>query len=388
MDREYPLSPQQRKHLWQRLGIRLGLLAVLLVFLIVILPRIFGLILPFLLGILFAWGVNPVVRVLTRSTKIPRKPVSLLIVIIIMAGIGTILVLAVYTAVEDFITLADNWQIHFANMRQSLNIIAGRFNILPENVDKGLNDLLNKLFDGTEGLISSFAEQGTSRASGLVSGVSGVFITIITFILSAYFFTVDFTRFHIKAFQKLGRSLRQILSSVGESLNSSVGGYIKQQTFLSLLAFGMMVIGFVLMKQKYMLLIALFIMIVDFIPALGTGTVLIPWGVVCILAGRAPKGIALLAIWVVIRGVRILIKSKLPKSKSALTAFQVIVFIYAGIKIGGIAGALWCPILVMALVQIYRSGIFNKAEIDIISTFRDLKALCSRRTEENSGSKN
>jgi hypothetical protein len=138
-----------------------------------------------------------------------------------------------------------------------------------------------------------------------------------------------------------------------------MGGYIKQLLFLSLLAFGMMVIGFALLKQNYMLLIAVFITIVDFIPALGTGTVLIPWGIVCILAGRGPKGIGLLAVWAVIRGVRYLIKSKLPKTKSALTVFQVIIFIYAGIQIGGIAGALWCPILVMALVQIYRTGIFS-----------------------------
>jgi sporulation integral membrane protein YtvI len=388
MDREYPLNPKERTGLWQRLGIRLGILAVLLVFLIVILPRIFGVMLPFLLGILFAWAVNPLVRAITRSTKIPRKPIALLIIIVIMAGIGTILVLAVYTAVEDFITLTSNWQTYWANMKESLNIIAGRFNILPERVDQGLNNLLDTIFSMMEDRISGFAEQGTTRASGLVSGVSGVFITIIAFILSAYFFTVDFTRFHIGASQKLGRGLLYNLNSVGESLSSSMGGYIKQQLFLSLLAFGMMVIGFALLKQKYMLVIAVFITIVDFIPALGTGTVLIPWGIVCILAGRFPKGIGLLALWVVIRGVRILIKSKLPKTKSALTVFQVIIFIYAGIKIGGIAGALWCPLLVMALVQIYRTGIFEKAEKDFVCAFRDLKALCSRRTEENSGSGN
>ena len=42
--------------MWQRIGIRLAAICLSLVFIFVILPKIFGLLLPFLLAILFAVG--------------------------------------------------------------------------------------------------------------------------------------------------------------------------------------------------------------------------------------------------------------------------------------------------------------------------------------------
>ncbi|MBQ9979600.1 MAG: AI-2E family transporter [Oscillospiraceae bacterium] len=379
MDKNYPLTPKERRDMWQRIGIRLAAICLSLVFIFVILPKIFGLLLPFLLAILFAFASNPAVKALTGKLRLStRKPVTVMLLVAGLAGLFAVLLGAVYTAVADLLELAASWQYHFGNIRESLDIIAGRFNILPERVDTWLSAAADSFFDRAQELLEAFADRSRDTAGGLLSGASGIFIGIVTFILAAYFFTVDFTRFHAGASKKFGRAFMQRLYALRRSFRATVGGYIRQQFFLSALAFGIMIVGFLLLGQKYLLLIALFAAAVDFIPVLGTGTVLIPWGIVCLLAGRWSKGVAILAVWVVIKGTRLLIKSRLPKTKNVLNALQVIIFIYAGIKLGGPLGALWCPIAVMLMVQIWRTGAFEKTKKDFLMAFHDLTALCKR----------
>ena len=47
--------------------------------------------------------------------------------------------------------------------------------------------------------------------------------------------------------------------------------------------------GFLLMGQRYALLLAAGTALVDALPVFGTGTVLLPWAAVCLLAGQCSQ---------------------------------------------------------------------------------------------------
>ena len=65
-------------------------------------------------------------------------------------------------------------------------------------------------------------------------------------------------------------------------------------------AAGLLLAGFLLMGQRYALLLAAVTALVDALPVFGTGTVLLPWAAVCLLAGQAPRAVALAALYAVI----------------------------------------------------------------------------------------
>ena len=69
-------------------------------------------------------------------------------------------------------------------------------------------------------------------------------------------------------------------------------------TFVELL------IGFSLLRVDYALRSALLTAMVDSLPVLGTGTVLIPWAAAMLILGNCPLGIGLLMLYAIITVVR------------------------------------------------------------------------------------
>jgi predicted PurR-regulated permease PerM len=55
--------------------------------------------------------------------------------------------------------------------------------------------------------------------------------------------------------------------------------------------------SFFLFRQEYILLPALLLTLVDFLPLLGAGVALLPWAGFCFLSGTPQRGVELLILW-------------------------------------------------------------------------------------------
>ena len=104
------LSWYERGQLWLRLGLR-GLLALGAAALVIwVGPPLLSLLSPFALALVLAWVLNPAVKWLQRRTKVPRKAVSMVLVVLVFAVIGGALFGLGWAAVDQVISLFDNRQ--------------------------------------------------------------------------------------------------------------------------------------------------------------------------------------------------------------------------------------------------------------------------------------
>ena len=86
-----PLTWKERAQLWLRLGLRAALaLGGLALAVFVGLP-LASLLSPFLCALVLAWLLNPAVRWLQRRTRLSRKTVSMVLVVLVFAVAGGIL---------------------------------------------------------------------------------------------------------------------------------------------------------------------------------------------------------------------------------------------------------------------------------------------------------
>ncbi len=60
---------------------------------------------------------------------------------------------------------------------------------------------------------------------------------------------------------------------------------------------GILLVGFFLLRQPYWVLLAVALGILDFIPIVGAGTVMVPWSVILLVLGEWKRGVAFLAVW-------------------------------------------------------------------------------------------
>ena len=118
-------------------------------------------------------------------------------------------------------------------------------------------------------------------------------------------------------------------------------------TFFELLA------GFFLMRQPYALVLALLIAIVDALPILGVGTVLVPWAVICLFSGETGMAISLCVLYGVILVVRNVVEPRIVGGQLGLHPFVALLCIYFGYRIAGFAGMFVLPVLVLVLIKLH-----------------------------------
>lgn len=88
----------------------------------------------------------------------------------------------------------------------------------------------------------------------------------------------------------------------------------------------------------------------------GTGTVLLPWAAVCLLAGQAPRAVALAALYAVISAVRSLLEPKVMAAQAGLPPLAALAAMYAGFRALGVAGMILLPMALLFVKQLHDEG--------------------------------
>lgn len=112
-------------------------------------------------------------------------------------------------------------------------------------------------------------------------------------------------------------------------------------------------------SSNYTVIIAIVTAIVDIIPVLGTGTVLIPWAAYNLIVGNYSLAIGLAVIYAAITVIRQIIEPKLVAGQLGLSPVVTICSLYLGLKIFGVFGMIIAPILVTMLKVLNDEGIIK-----------------------------
>ena len=117
-----------------------------------------------------------------------------------------------------------------------------------------------------------------------------------------------------------------------------------------------MFIGLALLRVPYAFIFALLIALVDFLPLLGTGIILIPWAVVSLLLGEVRLGIGLLALYVFSSVVRQILEPKLIGGGLGLHPLLSLAAMYAGLKLFGVWGMVLAPLVAAGVKSVFHEG--------------------------------
>ena len=85
--------------------------------------------------------------------------------------------------------------------------------------------------------------------------------------------------------------------------------------------------------------------LVDAFPVLGTGTVLIPWALVCFIQGEGARAVGLLGLYAVAALTRSAMEPKLLGQHLGLDPLTTLLALYAGYRFWGLPGMLLSPLL-------------------------------------------
>lgn len=311
---------------------------------------------PFLLAGLLALAAEPLVSVLQNRLRLRRG---------IASGIGV--VIALILAALIVLTLC-------ALLLRQLSRISGALPDLEDTALSGMRSLEGFLLDmaaNTPDAVSpilvsgvqGFFSDGTkfldrivswvlSIASGVLTRIPDSALGFGTWILASFMISAKLPRIRGWLKSKLPQSWTEGYLPALRRLKTNLSGWLVAQCKLTGLTFLVLTAGFLLLRISYGPVWAALICLVDALPVLGTGTVLIPWSLVCFLQGDHIRALGILGTYAAAALLRSILEPKLIGKQLGLDPLVTLISMYAGFKLWGLLGMIFSPLLAVTVTQL------------------------------------
>lgn len=373
------LSWRERGRLWLRLGIRVVLAVAAILLLVFAVPPLFSLFMPFVLALVLAWILNPLVRWLQQKLKISRKPIALVVIILVIGVAGGVLFWFVYGLGSEIYTLISDWTTVGSDLQSGLSALREYFSRFPDLMPAALVELLesgyDKLMVWLRDVVPGLLASAGKTAGSFAMKVPGAVVGAVIFLVASYFIVADYPRLRLMATDRMSPGVHSFLSRVKKIALAAFGGYIRAQLILSLAVFFILLIGFTVIGQKYALLLAFVFAVMDFIPIIGSGTVMVPWAVVDLILGNYRGALSLMIIWGFICVFRRVAEPKVVGDQTGLSPIMSLISIYVGMRLGGVLGMILGPVLVLIILNVAKMDVIMGTRRDIRMAVHDVRAL-------------
>ena len=312
--------------------------------------------LPFLLGAVLALAAEPMAAFLSR--RLPRGFAGGISVLAAFAFLALLFLLVLAVILRELAILAQLVPNLEDAAGSGLSALSGWALGLAARLPSGIRDILTRnlteFFSGSSALLDSALRYMLSLTGGVLRHVPDSTLILGTAILSGCMISARLPRIRRWLKDRIPRErLKKILSSLS-GVKTAVFGWLAAQAKLMAITWCVLLLGFVLLRISHAPLLASLVALVDAFPVLGTGTVLLPWSLICFLRGDMARAIGLLGCYAVIALSRSILEPKLVGSHLGLDPLAALVCIYAGYKLWGLGGMIAAPMLAVLALQLLR----------------------------------
>ncbi len=311
--------------------------------------------LPFLLGAGLAAAAEPLVSFCEKRLRIPRGGAAGLGVSATLLLTAAAVVLLAALLVRELTVLAGVVPDLEQTVRDGLSLLEqwllGLVNRTPEGIRGILSRSLTGLFSDSTGFVDRAGRWALNLASAVLVRLPDSALGLGTCILASYMISAQLPRLRRLLREKIPHAWRERYLPVLSRMKRAVLGWLRAQLRLAGVTFVLVLAGFLLLRISYAPLWALITALVDAVPLLGTGTLLIPWSLVCLLQGDHIRCVALLGIYAAAAVTRSVLEPRLVGKQLGLNPLFTLAMLYLGFRLWGIGGMILSPVLAVAAVQ-------------------------------------
>lgn len=302
---------------------------------------------PIILGVLVALLVVK----LSKLMRTINRPVRILLTLLVYGLLATIVALLGIKGVDltaDLFqwiaSLYDTKLLPMVNM--AYEWLAGTLEMLDPTLMGILDSVSQGLISGLESIVGKISGVAVNLVSSVAKGVPSLILSLLAMIFCTVFVSVDYEKiedfYHNHAPEKMKHILRQVWSYITGTLLVVLRSY----ALIMLLTFTELTILFSIFGIKAPVLKAMLIAIMDILPILGTGTVMIPWSIISFLLGDLVMGIKLAAIYVIVTVVRNYMEPKVVGAQLGLHPVITLVSMFIGLRLFGVLAMFGLPVAI------------------------------------------
>ena len=336
--------------------------AVVLVLLVYLFSSfILGALFPVALAWLFAMAIRPLSRKAHKITGFSQKACSIVLCVCILLVIISVLLLGIVKLTSQIRELPKFLSDTYAIISEKLDLLCEKLSEyfpIRDGIAKGADTVRSYIATLTKNFVTALSES----AAKIAKNVPAKLLALIIFVISCIYFCADLSLVNSYLYKILPRVVKERGTEIKRRFSDVMVKYVKAYAIMMLITFVMVYLGLLLLGYKYAAILAIIIAILDFLPAIGLGTVFIPWVIILFVVGSSGDAIKLLVLYVLCESISQVIRPKIIGSQLGIHPLATLVGLYVGFKLFGILGMFISPlavILVKFLLEYFCCEISN-----------------------------
>lgn len=322
---------------------------------------LFPYLMPFIIGFSIAFLLKPVSHWIADHSMLSRRVAGVVVLIVVYGIISVLLWLLgakLFHSLQEFFAHSTEY------FEEYLLPLLKRFGIVTvDTVATISTDLASGTESLVQGVISSI-QAGINELSGkAISSLADIGGKIPEFgfsfgfcLMSSFFILMDYhkvTSFFVK---QVPQRWRPVLFEMKRHCSETLGCYFRAYLILMLVTFIELSIGFWVIGVHNPIIVAGLVALLDALPLIGTGGILIPWILIEFIKGDYFLVIGLTIVYAIVTLVRNLMEPKVLGKQLGINPLLTLVAIYIGCKTMGVIGMIVFPMLLRVIINLHQSG--------------------------------
>lgn len=328
---------------------------------------------PFIIGLILAMIIHQPVTALQHRLLLPRWLAIILWLLLLISIITGIMILLITQAILELSTLSSkllvsidrfihqmNQQLQSSEwlqwMEQLEQILTGFSPQLQETVQGNLGELLTSLGNSLKNLISAIFGQLVKFVAVIPNATSTFFIAI----LSTFFIALDYDKLRDRLHRMLPAERMMNIQLVYNDLRQALFGFFRAQFKLVSVTALLIMVGLLFLQVEHAFTIGMMMGMIDFIPYLGVGVIMIPWILISFIENDYTMVMGLSILFGIVVLVRQFMEPRIMATTIGLNPLITLIALFVGLQLFGFWGLMIGPILYVILLSLWKAGIFHE----------------------------
>lgn len=318
--------------------------------------------LPFVLGFLIAWLLKPLIVRISTLLRIRRKFTGMavtLLLYLLLAGLvwwtGAVLIGQTIRFLQQFPSWwQELWQGKLQSLWEGFQLQANR--VLERMNITGLSGLWEAGGQQLSNFLSSLWERGIQGFADFAAALPSFLFTLTVTVLASLFITMDYKNISAFLARQIPEKYCRWIGETKVNLLQTMGRMCKAYLILMLVTFGELFISLLLLRVENALLVSAVIALADMLPLIGTGGIMVPWVILELVQGNYFLAAGLAVSYAIVSLVRSILEPKILGRQVGLHPVVALFSMYTGVRLFGIWGLLFMPLLVLTVKDLNDTG--------------------------------
>ncbi|UKS24378.1 sporulation integral membrane protein YtvI [Paenibacillus sp. HWE-109] len=336
---------------------------IIMVIGLLLLYGLFTIGLPFLLALVTAIFLDPLTILLMRAIKVNRFIAATMI-----STLFTLLTLTLFyfiglNVVTEVIDLGRKAPNYMEEVNKYVDQAVLRTQVFYDSLSPEMAAQVQSWVESSTQTLTGALTDALTGLSGFFLNMAGkipnLFMLLIVYVIALYLFMYSIPKLKIAFLSMFEEKTKEKMEHVLVYLREAIFGFIRAQLIMAALTYLVTFMGLLLLNAEYPLAISLLVMVMEFVPVVGTGLVFIPWLLYQLLVGHTGMGVGLLILFLVLTIFRRIVEPKVLSDAVGINALAALISLYLGFELLGITGLFLGPLVVIIYQAMRKAGLLK-----------------------------